>query len=223
VSTDPRIDCAVLTEDDLPTGMLRDPLQLSQSLQAGERSMERIPARYRDAVVSVPAVAGWVRTLVQAIVTEKPRLARLSAGPSLLLIGGTGTGKTHQAYAAIRALAASGVGMTWQAVAAADLYAQMRPRYGVDSEQEFERYARASVLVLDDLGAAKGSEWNEEVNYRLVNHRYERQMPTLITSNVPPKNLAAALGERVASRLVEMAERVVIAGGDRRLNPGGAG
>lgn len=91
------------------------------------------------------------------------------------------------------------------------------PRPGVDSEQEFERYSRASLLVLDDLGAAKTTEWTEEINYRLVNYRYERDLPTLITSNVPPKQLGAAMGERVASRLIEMTSRVILAEADRRL------
>jgi DNA replication protein DnaC len=88
----------------------------------------------------------------------------------------------------------------------------------VDSEEEFRRYATARLLVIDDLGAAKGSEWVEEINYRLINHRYEHKMPTLITSNLLPKELGAALGERVTSRLVEMADRVVIEGTDRRRN-----
>ena len=51
--------------------------------------------------------------------------------------------------------------------------------------------------MLDDLGAVKTSEWIEEVNFRLVNHRYERMLPTLFTSNLLPKDLATLLGERV--------------------------
>jgi DNA replication protein DnaC len=216
--TDPTI--VQLTEDEAG-----DKYWLEEALERGKKAMERIPVRYRDAVVDVPQVADWVRTLVEHaknVPFASRGFARVETGPSLLLIGNTGSGKTYQAYGAIRALSVSGANCSWTVTTAADMYAQLRPRHRVDTEEEFEKFSRTTLLVLDDLGAAKGTEWNEEVNYRLINHRYENELPTLITSNVPPKNLAAVLGERVASRLVEMAERVVIQGQDRRLNAKGA-
>jgi hypothetical protein len=77
---------------------------------------------------------------------------RITRGPSLLLVGATGTGKTHLAYGAVRALLTSGVNCRAIVTTAADLYARLRPRHGVDPEAEFERVARARVLVVDDLG-----------------------------------------------------------------------
>lgn len=216
---DPRI--AVVTEDDLPEH-LRDPHELRENIRNAERTLERVPARYRNAAASVPEVRSWARTLIETVKERQARMPRIVDGPSLLLIGGTGSGKTYQAYGAIRALAYSGAGFSWQFVTAADLYAQLRPRHRVDSEEEFERFLRVTVLVLDDLGAAKATEWTEEVNYRLINWRYEHELPTLITSNVSPNQLVSALGDRVASRLVEMADRVVIKAGDRRLSSKGS-
>lgn len=215
-STDPAIDGAVLTDDDLPE-RYRDHYAIPENLKAGQRTWDRIPSRYADAVVSVPEVADWVRSVIRSVADAKMTIPRVGHGPSLLLVGGTGSGKTYQAYGAIRALTVSGASCPWIATTAADLYAALRPRHRVDSEEEFERYLRAAVLVLDDIGAAKGTEWNEEVNYRLINARYEREQPTLITTNVPAKDLQAALGERVTSRLVEMTRRVIIKGADRRL------
>lgn len=183
-----------------------------------ERVQREIPGRFADAIVTVKDVADWVTELVTAAGNVPAHMSPVvSAGPSLLLLGPTGTGKTHQAWGAIRALAASGASLRrWQVVTAADLYARLRPRHGVDSEAEFDRYAKATVLVVDDLGAAKDSEWVEEVNYRLINYRYENGLPTVITSNVPVRELVSKLGERVASRLNEMARRVVLEGADRR-------
>jgi DNA replication protein DnaC len=135
---------------------------------------------------------------------------------SLLIVGPTGTGKTHYAYAVLRAIAETGRGLDWAALTAADLYASLRPRPGADSEAEFTRLANIDVLFLDDLGAAKVTEWTEEVTYRLINRRYEQCKPSLFTSNVPPAQLRDALGERISSRLVEMCERVVLKGHDRR-------
>lgn len=183
----------------------------------GEQVRRRIPARYTDATVTVEGVADWVRALVESSSPKHPTATpSVRTGPSLLLLGPTGTGKTHEAWGAIRALAASGARFTFEVTTAADLYATLRPRHGVDSEREFDRYLKTCVLVVDDLGAAKSSEWVEEVNYRLINTRYEQGLPTLCTSNVPVRQLADHLGDRVTSRLTEMAMRVVLEGTDRR-------
>lgn len=205
----------VLLERDFPNPD-RDPYYVRENVAIGETRVMQIPDRYRDAVVTDPGVIEWVRGVVAAAAGGRTPNPVVVTGPSLLLLGPTGTGKTHQACGALRALSLSGVACRWQLATAADIYAELRPRHRVDSEKEFDRYAKAGLLVIDDLGAAKGSEWTEEINYRLVNYRYSHRLPTLITSNVPPKELAAALGERVSSRLVEMTTRVVLKGPDRR-------
>lgn len=179
----------------------------------------RVPAHYQEAWPTVPEVITWANSLIERSTRTRRDLCAIDCGRSLMLLGPIGTGKTYEAYGVIRLLAASGASLGWRVVTAADLYAQLRPRHGVDSESVFEDIARTRFLVLDDLGAAKGSEWTEEVNYRLINHRYEQELPTLITSNVPPRELSAALGERVASRLYEMADRVALKGADRRRTP----
>lgn len=192
----------------------------SQALTSAQRDLNRIPARYASAEVDHPDIAAWVTAVTDTAVTlsEGWREPIIGRGPSLLLVGPTGTGKTHAAYSALRALLSSGIRCTATATTAADMYASMRPRHGVDSEDEFARYATANVLFVDDLGAAKGSEWNEEVNYRLINHRYERELATIFTSNVTPKNLPDVLGERVMSRLFEMTSIVALKGADRRTS-----
>lgn len=163
-----------------------------------------VPRRYAN-VAPGDAATAWARAAA-----TNPHTTR-----SLLVIGPTGTGKTHYAYSVLRALAETGAG-NWTATTAADLYAQLRPRTGRDSEAEFERFTKISALFVDDLGAAKLTEWTEEVTYRLINHRYEQCLPGIYTSNVPPAQLRGVLGERIASRLVEMCERVVLKGDDRR-------
>lgn len=171
--------------------------------RAVEITDRRIPPRFRDAMADDPAVTAWCD--------------RFTEGPgSLLIVGKTGVGKTYQAFGALRRLAAAGVTVDWAATTAPNLYARLRPRDGVDTEAELAKFTGAELLVLDDLGAAKTSEWTEEITYRLIGCRYDAMTPCLITSNVPVDQLRDALGDRVASRLTEMCQRVVLRGSDRR-------
>lgn len=183
-----------------PEGLIR---------RAVETTERRIPERFRGAETTNLAVVRWCRAY----------------GPgcqSLLILGPAGVGKTHAAFAAIRVLAARGQATGWDAVRAPDMYARLRPRDGVDSEAEFRSIAGCELLLLDDLGAAKASEWTEEVNYRLLSHRYDTRLPMIITSNLPATaphgkpSLAAAVGDRVMSRITGMCEQVAMRGPDRR-------
>lgn len=183
---------------------------------AADALRQRVPVHYQDAQPQVFEVRRWVHSLVERATTSPRNFFSIDRGRSLMLLGPIGTGKTYEAYGALRLLAESGASLSWLFTTAADLYGRLRPRHGVDAEQVIEQAMKVRFLVLDDLGAAKGSEWTEEINYRLINHRYEHERPTLITSNVPPKDLSVALGERVASRLHEMADRVALKGVDRR-------
>lgn len=183
--------------------------------RAAETIEAKVPPRYRDAVADHPEVRTWVHDLIAQTDVSQP-YPTITTGPSLLLLGVVGVGKTHQCYGAIRALAVSGARCSWELLTAADLFARQRPRPNVDTEEDFQRLARVGLLVLDDLGAAKDSEWTEEITYRLVNSRYQYCKPTIVTSNVVPAKLAEKLGERVASRLREMGWRVSLKGVDRR-------
>ncbi|MFD3997461.1 ATP-binding protein [Streptomyces sp. NPDC058583] len=208
-----------------------------EPIPALEAAQQRIPKDYRDALVEHPDVAAWVRKVADSAVASNagglnpqygaPGRRRLAHGPSLLLWGNLGTGKTHQAYAAIRALTASGCGVAWHATTAADLYGDARPQAGVDLEHQLRRIVRVPLLLLDDLGAAKTSAWNEEVLFRLVNWRCQNQLPTVFTTNLPPvRELADSpsqpvlrdlIGDRVLSRLSGMCTPVRFTGPDRRF------
>ncbi|MFG2406109.1 ATP-binding protein [Streptomyces brevispora] len=188
-----------------------EPFSPLDALSAG------MPPRYQAAIADHPQVLAWIREVTEAAVVPSAGARRqVATGPSLLMAGVVGAGKTHQAYGAIRLLVQSGIGVRWRATTAADLYADLRPRPGVDSERELAAYSRVPLLIIDDLGAAKASEWVEEVTYRLINRRYNHMLPTLITTNLAIKDLKAYLGDRVTSRLAQMTTRVEFEPVDRR-------
>lgn len=172
------------------------------------------PPRYRTAKATDPAVIAWA---------DQTAKDPDEAG-SLLLTGTTGTGKTHQAYGALRRIAAAGPRQyEVVAITAADMYGSLRPNGTQNgTEHELRRLTRVPLLLLDDLGSAKASEWVEEITYRLINARYNQCRPTIFTSNLPAKadhgqpDLGSVLGERIVSRLAEMTTIVPIIGADRR-------
>ncbi|MER6952546.1 ATP-binding protein [Streptomyces sp. NPDC000618] len=208
-----------------------------EPIPALEAAQARIPVDYRHAVVEHPEVAAWVRAITEAAVEPNagglnPHFGaagrrRIAHGPSLLLWGSTGAGKTHQAYGAIRALTAAGCGVSWHATTAADLYADMRPQSGVDPEHMLRRVVRVPLLLLDDLGAAKSSAWTEEITFRLVNWRCQNRLPTIFTTNLPPVRdpgmprhqpvLRDVIGDRILSRLSGMCTPVRFTGPDQRF------
>ena len=68
-------------------------------------------------------------------------------------------------------------------------------------------YGSVHLLVLDDLGAEKVSDWVLQVLYLIINRRYENLKKTIITSNFSLKNLAARLGDdRIPSRIERMCQ-----------------
>jgi DNA replication protein DnaC len=136
---------------------------------------------------------------------------------SLLLLGPVGSGKTHQSFGALHAIADSGhPPVVWHATTAADFYAAQRPGGSQDGEAEFARYAAADLVLLDDLGATKDTEFVEDTTLRLINRRYANQLPTIITANVNRKNLRVRLGDRTASRFTESYVAIELADADHR-------
>lgn len=173
-----------------------------------------VPYRYRQATAEHPTIQAWA---------DRAAADYRDAG-FLVLHGGIGTGKTHAAYGALRRIAEAGP-RNFQMIAttAPDLYGLLRPG-GSDkgSEHELKRLCRIPLLLLDDLGTEKLSEFTEETTTRIVNYRYNESLPLLITTNLPIKtgtptpDLVTRLGDRLASRLAQTATIVGFDGPDLR-------
>jgi len=139
-------------------------------------------------------------------------------GRGLYLCGGVGTGKTHIAVAVMNeVMRRKRVPSLF--VTVPELLDNLRGAYndpGRDIDEWMDAVKNADFLVLDDLGAEKPNPWVRERLFVIVNHRYRAELPTVFTSNIGPKDLSDQLGERTASRIIEMCDWIALEGEDYR-------
>lgn len=134
-------------------------------------------------------------------------------GRNLVLLGPVGVGKTHAAVAATRP-AHFDHGTDVRFLPVVELLDLLRPG---GPEGALYDLADTDLLVLDDLGSERPTEWTAERLYALINRRWLEERPTVCTTNLEPDPLREALGERVFSRLVGNGAVVLrLAGHDRR-------
>nr|DAG48747.1 MAG TPA: Replicative helicase [Caudoviricetes sp.] len=136
----------------------------------------------------------------------------------LMLVGPYGCGKTHLAASIVHRCAEFGIAGVF--VVVPELLARIRTSYRTGdgkAEAVIDTAKSAKLLILDDLGAEKASEWVKEQLYMLVNYRYEHMLPTVVTTNCSGAELEQELGRRTLSRLVEMTKPVNIRAGDYRM------
>jgi DNA replication protein DnaC len=142
-------------------------------------------------------------------------------GVSLLLIGNTGTGKSHLAAAYLNHCLATG-----RAGVFVSLIDLMQTLYETIANREspvswgevLKRYTEADILVIDDLGQEKATEKTIEVVFHILNHRINNQRTTVVTSN---RSLASLRDDKgyspaIISRLGSY-ERVIWEAKDWRL------
>lgn len=197
----------------------RGPLQLRCPRCAGDKVLgalhRLIPPRFQSTITLPRPVEAWIERGEQA--------------QGLYLAGPVGTGKTHVAWMTVRQwciqtetvarseLREQAFGWSRPNVIftrMTDLLDDLRP--GDDSRQRIRDCQNAALLVIDDLGAEKASEWTQERFYSVIDHRYANCLPLIVTSNLPPNKLSEQTGERAASRLAEMCTVVPMTGTDRR-------
>jgi DNA replication protein DnaC len=102
-----------------------------------------------------------------------------------------------------------------------DLLGLLRESYSAEQlrspARRLLRRARSDALVvLDDIGAEKPSDWVEEQLYALIDVRYRMMRSTIFTTNCTMKQLEVQIGSRSVSRIMEMCEGVKVGGEDWR-------
>lgn len=193
-----------------------------------ERLEERsqIPPLYRNASFENFKTEGMQELkMVMSAVKRYSDDFPLGQKRGLLLIGEPGTGKTHLAVAALRRIMQKG----FEGVFTDFQTLLDRIRAGYDSSSNSsnkEAYRMAldsEVLMLDDLGAHRVTDWVQDTITAIVTHRCNNQMPLIATTNLPDADVEGSktiqrgtvgieyrrtlrdhIGDRARSRLFEM-------------------
>jgi len=191
----------------------------------------RIPKRYRncsfDSYDTLKPSLERAKIQVQRFVEEYPM-----HDFGLLLLGPCGVGKTHLAAAALTFLVRE-KGVSGMFYDFRDLLKEIQASYnavsGTTEMAILQPIFSAEVLVLDDLGATKMTDWVRDTLSHIINNRYNERRVTIVTTNLedevttPSRGdervrerplLRDQIGDPLRSRLYEMCEVIDLTGGE---------
>ena len=168
----------------------------------------------KDNPIAHRGLAGVMLT-VRTFVREYPAVDK----SGLLFIGETGVGKTHLAVAALNALIQRGFeGVFFDYQTLLDRIRSGYDRSSGSMDKEAYRLALdCEILLLDDLGAHRVTDWVEDTVASIITHRCNHHKPVIVTTNLPAPgqesnkakdSLSDRIGARAWSRLNEMCKLV---------------
>lgn len=155
--------------------------------------------------------------------TDKEKLLKqvLSFNQGLYAWGDAGTGKTVFVCSLMRELFLNFKESYF--ISSPKLIMELQDSYRKQGESAWDylqEITERGILVLDDLGAAKATDFVKQALYYLINEREQWQRQTIITSNFSLTQLDEYIDSRISSRIAGMCKVVEFTGHDRRLKKG---
>lgn len=211
---------------------------ISERRLQGLLNRAEIPECYSDSdLLNFEAADTGLRRILQQAHLYATGFTMASQG--LMITGSPGTGKTHLAVGIVKVLIARGFECRF--VYCQNLLEKMKASYTPDNpDGDAELYWRIleqPVLLLDDIGASRITEWTQDTMCQILTHRCNAKLPTIMTTNIQDERklpsgsaplglkqptLREVIGDRARSRLFEMCQFVTMpAVPDYRMNRSG--
>lgn len=153
---------------------------------------------YKSNLKSYNLMANHLQTLKDYVETFSPITSK-----SILLMGGTGLGKTHLSSAVARGVIEKGFDVFY--TGAIDLFSTFETdrfkNYAGGANELIERYFESDLLIIDDLGTEMINSFSVSVLFNLLNDRLSRKKPTLISTNLLKEDIQNKYSDRITSRL----------------------
>lgn len=202
----------------------------------------RIPPRLAAASFEtyMPTCPEQERALEKCRAYADHGLDNIDQGKGLFLKGPVGTGKSHLSISILRAIIQKHSdrfgtpssetvyfgqpvygGYCCSVISVVDLLGLLRESFSAEqlrapARRMLRRARNDALVILDDIGAEKPSDWVEEQLYVLIDVRYRMLHSTVFTTNCTMKQLESQIGFRSVSRIMEMCEGVKVDGEDWR-------
>ncbi len=136
---------------------------------------------------------------------------------NLLFVGTSGTGKTHISSAIAREVINLGYDVVYDTVQnIVDDFEEdkFRSGYGPQTDRKSEKYLECDLLIIDDLGTEFKTQYSLSVLYNLLATRYNKNLATILSTNLGTEELSAFYEGRICSRLFGKDTRVLMFVGD---------
>ena len=137
---------------------------------------------------------------------------------SILMMGGTGLGKTHLSSAVARGVIEKGNDVFY--TGAIDLFSQFEIQrfktYSNEPNELIERYFECDLLIIDDLGTEMINQFSISTLYNLLNDRLSRKKPTIVSTNLSQEDIKKKYTDRITSRMFGEYKVLLFAGTDIR-------
>jgi DNA replication protein DnaC len=221
----PTCDCGRKREEQKEKGQARAKYIIKFKQIVGERFYNKTFSNFKkaDNPKAYSECLGYVRNLEE----------NLKQGKGLCLTGNVGSGKTHLISAMIDWIARIAKRKKFDKKiifkTSVDLITTIKYSFDntvrdktlddwdLNTERLMELFETCNLLIIDDLGTEKTTDWSSELLYKIIDTRYSNLKATIITTNLSTQELKDKLSERLMSRIYEMCKGVKVLGKDHRL------